>query len=128
MTTDVTLGDLLATPTGQRMAAEVEAARQTKAADVEERRAANVATWQARLAELAPEYEALRVEALRALAELAPRLGRLVELRAQIRAFAGYVRKEGGEPDNCPEPMGPGELRRATDLARRILGEMGGGL
>jgi predicted ATP-dependent protease len=128
MTTDVTLNDLLTTGVGKQMAAEVEAARQAEAAEVEEKRQAQVDGWLKEIAEVGPKYEALRTEALRLLAELAPHAGRLCELRFKLRALAGYVRKYGGQVKGYPEPLPERELRQAIDAVREILNRLGRGL
>jgi len=124
----LTLDDIERTPLGQQIVAEREAQAAADAALAEERRQGNVALWQGRLAALAPEYEALRQETLGLLAQVGPRARRLVELRQQLREFASFITKNGGQPEGLPEPTTVAAMRAATDQVREILGDLGGAL
>ena len=126
--TSPTLEDLLTTPTGRRMARERQAIVAQAQALAEKTKAADVAGWQAQVTELAPAYLALRAEVLKLLGELAPRVGPLVELRAQLYALAGFVRKNDGQVTDLPEPLDVNAVRKAVDAARDVAVRLAHGL
>jgi len=126
--TTPTLEQLLTTPTGRRMARERQAILDQEAALAEKTKAADLAGWQAQITELAPAYLALREEVLKLLAELAPRVGPLVDLRAQLHALAGFIRKNDGQVTDLPEPTTTNDMRKAVDAAREIAVRLAHGL
>jgi len=128
MSDTITLEELSQTEIGQAILAQRDEKRGAEQAQADSKRAENVAAWQADLSATAIAYEALRGEALRLLGELAPHAARLVELRARLRTLRSFIVKNGAEVADFPEPAGPGELRKVTEAARKVLGDLGGGL
>jgi uncharacterized protein involved in exopolysaccharide biosynthesis len=126
---NLTLDDLARTsPTARRILQEHEASQAKVDAEVEAKRAADLAGWQATITELAPAYLALRAEILKLLGELAPRVGPLVELRAQLHALAGFIRKNDGQVTDLPEPTTTNDMRKAVDAARDVAVRLAHGL
>jgi len=97
-----TLDELLTTPTGQAMLAELDAEQVAAEEVADDKRAENCARWQSELDDLAPDYEAVRVDALADLHNLALTTMELVSRRSRIRTLVAAIRKAGGDPGDVP--------------------------
>jgi hypothetical protein len=128
--TTPTIEDLLNTPTGQRMAAELESARAVEREAADSKREEGLADALEGLHVAASAYDALRPEALRLLGELAAHVDRLLELRNRLDAARGRVQKlGGGVPADFPTTlMGTPEFKAAVAQAREIATRAGGAL
>ncbi|MCJ7509633.1 MAG: hypothetical protein MUP14_01920 [Dehalococcoidia bacterium] len=125
---NLTLEDIEKTPLGRQIIAERDAQAQAEAAEVEAKRAAEIAGWLDRIIALSPAYLTLRDEVLRLVGELAPHVDRLVELRRQLHDLAGFVRKNGGTVTDLPEPLATNDVRKAVDAARDVAVRLAHGL
>jgi len=106
-----TLDELLTTPTGQAMLAELDAEQVAAEEVADDERAENCSRWQTELDSLASDYESLRDQALVDLEALARTAMELVVLKAKCRELAAAIKKSGGIAADAPIPMF-GEARR----------------
>ena len=125
MADTITLEEIAQSDLGQEIIRQRDERQAAEQAQADIKRQAELAEWRAKLAEVAPAYEVLRAEILLALAGLAERVDRLAAMRVQLKALRSFIAKAGGDLDGYPLPLGPGEVRKATDTLRAILSRLG---
>ena len=99
---NLTTADFEQSATGRQIIAEVEERAAAEQEIIDGQNAENCARWRTELDDLAPDYEAMRVDALSDLHDLALTAMVLIGKRARIRTLVALIRKANGDPGDVP--------------------------